>query len=425
MKTGTTYLQSKLIANRDALAAEDIHFAGRNWDAQVIAVQDLLAFAQHDPVIAERTDGAWDTFVEEVRTSAARTVLLSMEFLSFASKASARRAVTSLEEAGRDVHLVLTVRDTARVIPALWPTSVTSGGITTWPRFTKVVRASTRGGGRVGAGLARLGLPTARRFVEVLDLPRMLDVWTSALPPERVHVVVVPGPDAPTDRLWELFAGVIGLDPEVATAPPAQANESLGYPSAELARRVNEELALRLPSQQRVVKMDLGRDALAPLRHSERRVAIDPATFKAALRWNKRIARAIRSCGVTVHGNLADLPVTADPAAYGVEAEQDPPTEEELLRAAGVGFRHLRRRHREMTQRRLTPERGKKRRQRVRRQLIKQPHWPETPDPVAAAVADIATLCRSINKVRHLAARQRPRARQARGGAPHRGQRTA
>lgn len=412
MKTGTTFLQTKLIANSDRLAAHDVHFAGRYWGEQVHAVQDLLGLAQHDPVVAARTTGAWDRFVDEAADSEARTVLMSMEFLSFADAAGAQRAVTTLEErTGREVHLVLTVRDTARVVPALWQTSITSGGITTWPRFTKVVRTSIRGGGRVGAGLARVGLPTARRFVEVIDTPRMVGVWTSVLPAHRVHVVVVPGPTAPPDRLWDLFCGATGLDPTVATEPPAQANESLGYPSAELVRRLNEELALHGPTQQRVVKHDLARDALSRLRHEERRVALDPETFEATLRWNGRIVTAIRSSGAMVYGDFADLPTTADPADYTVEADQPPPSDDELLRAAAVGFRRLRQRHRMMSQRNLPPARAKKRHRRVRRRLIKRRNWLANPDPLGAAIADLATLCRALIGLERMLARRQKQLR--------------
>ncbi|QYJ03463.1 hypothetical protein KUV85_14170 [Nocardioides panacisoli] len=412
MKTGTTFLQSKLIANRDHLADQGIHFAGRVWAQQVHAVQSLLGLAQHDPVMSHRSEGAWSRFVREARESEDPTVLLSMEFLSFAKADAAARAVAELEAAGREVHLVLTVRDIARVVPALWQTSITSGGITTWERFTTVIRASTRGRGKVGAALARAGLPTARRFIEVIDIPRMIEVWTQALPPERVHVIVVPGPDAPPDRLWELFSEVVGIDTATTTEPPEQVNESLGYPSAELVRRVNEELRLSVPSDQRVVKVDLGRNSLSRLRHDERRATLDPATFRATMRWNARIADAISSSNVTLHGDLADLPTDGDPADYGVEADQRPPSDEELLTAAGVGFRRMRRRHVEMTQQHLNPQRAKKKRRRVKRQLILRRNWPDTPDPVAAAVADIATLCRSVISVERILTKRRQQRRQ-------------
>jgi hypothetical protein len=416
MKTGTTYLQSKLIANRTHLEQHGVKFAGRAWREQVHAVQALLGLSQHDPIVSTHSRGGWDRYVDEARDSDAPVSLLSMEFLSFADLPAARRAVTSLEdEAGREVHLVLTVRDTAAVVPALWQTTVTSGGLTTWPRFTAVVRASTKASGKVGAALAWARLPSARRFTEAIDIPRMIRVWTEVLPPEQVHLIVVPGPDAPRDRLWEIFSDLIGVDPAVAPEPPEHVNESLGYPSAELVRRVNDELTLRRPSDQRTVKVDLGRNGLSRLRRRERKAALDPATFRAAMRWNQHIRDVIEETGVRVHGDLADLPTDADPASYGVEEGQQPPTDAELLRAARAGYRAMWQRHQQATDQHLFPARTKRWRRRVRRQLVRPKNWPAQPDPVAAAVSDLAVLTKSVIGIERLLKKRRQQRREQQG----------
>jgi hypothetical protein len=422
MKTGTTYLQNKVLANRDALAEQGIDFAGRRWRDQVTAVQDLLALAQHDPEVERRSDGAWARMVEHFHHVDARTSLLSMEFLGFADEPTAREAVESLE--GLEVHVVITVRDTAAVMPSLWQTSITSGGQMTWSRYMRVVRASTRAGGLVGAALARAGVPSARRFAEAIDIPRMVRVWSSVLPADRVHVLVVPGPSAPRDRLWELFTGILGADPALTPAPPEHINESLGLPSAELVRRLNVVLDLKTLSEQRTIKVDLARDALSHLRHEERRARIDPRTFRAALGWNGRIRDTIASTGVRVHGDLADLPVEADPADYDVDPEQAPPTDQELLKAARRGFWALRR----LNNRLIRDALPKRQRKRYRHQLAEVapgvPTWKLADDRVDAAVADIATLVRSAIKLERKARRRRRkrRRRQAERRAARRAQ---
>ncbi|NYJ03415.1 hypothetical protein HNR19_004113 [Nocardioides thalensis] len=409
MKTGTTYLQNKVLANRDALAEQGVDFAGERWRQQVSAVQDLLSLAQHDPNVEQLSSGAWDRLVHQIRGTDARASLLSMEFLSFAGEEAARRAVSSLQ--GLEVHVVITVRDTAAIIPSLWQTSITSGGVTTWPRYTKVVRASMRAGGRVGSGLARAGVPSARRFGEAIDIPRMIRVWTSVLPADRVHVLVVPGSSAPRDRLWELFSEILEVDPAALTAPPEHVNESLGLPSAELVRRLNAALRLRQPSQQRTVKVDLARDGLGPLRAEERRAQLDPATFRAALRWNKHIRSVLASSGVRVHGDVADLPTEADPADYQVDAVQEPAAERELIRAARQGFRTLRRLNRRLVREAL-PRQGRARYlSHLAAQLAFPRGWQAADDPVALAVEDLATLTRSAIRLERLAARRRRRAR--------------
>ena len=412
MKTGTTYLQSKVIANRDALAAAGIDFAGRRWRDQVSAVQDLLDLAQHDPAVEKRSSGAWERMVEHFGSVDARASLLSMEFLSFADEETAREAVASL--AGFDVQVVISVRDTAAVMPSLWQTSITSGGVMSWPRYTRVVRASTLAGGRVGSVLARAGLPSARRFAEAIDIPRMIRVWTSVLPPDPVHVVVVPGAGAPRDRLWELFAEVLDVDPSVARAPAENANESLGLPSAELVRRLNAELELKAPTQQRPVKVNLAGEALSTLRPEERRARIDPATFRAAMRWNGRIREALVDSGVRVHGDLADLPTAADPAAYDVDAEQRPPGQEELLNAARKGFFALVARNKELAKEAYPKRRADRYRARVKTELVRPKNWRGTEDPVGAAVGDLADLARSAIRLERKAVKRRKKKRRRR-----------
>ncbi len=411
MKTGTTYLQHKLFANRAALEEQGVDFAGDRWRDQVSAVVDLLSINQHDPAVARRSDGAWDRLVEAMAAAGAPVSLLSMEFLSFADAEQAAVVVRTLEAAGLEVRIVLTVRDTAAVIPALWQTSLTSGGIMTWDRFTKVVRTSTRGGGRVGNVLSRAGLPSARRFSEAIDIPRMLRVWTSVLPPEQVHVVLVPGSGAPRDLLWELFSAAVGIDPAASPAPPEHANESLGLPSAELVRRLNVELDLERPTEQRVVKFDLARDALSLRRHDERKARLDPATFRAAMRWNRRIRSDLERLGVVVHGSLDDLPDRADPSDYDVDADQREATDEELLAAARQGYQAMFRLNRQRSNVIRNPDRRKKYRRQLRRRLVKPDFWDDTDDPVTAALADLAVLCRSAVRLEKRALRKKRRQR--------------
>lgn len=412
MKTGTTYLQNKVLANREALAEQGVDFAGERWRQQVSAVQDLLSLAQHDPNVEQLSSGAWDRLVRQIRAVDARMSLLSMEFLSFAGDEAAHRAVASLQ--GLEVHVVITVRDTAAIIPSLWQTSITSGGVTTWPRYTKVVRASMRAGGRVGSGLARAGVPSARRFGEAIDIPRMIRVWTSVLPADRVHVLVVPGPSAPRDRLWELFCGILEVDPAALTAPPEHVNESLGLPSAELVRRLNATLRLGQPSQQRTVKVDLARDGLGPLRADERKPRLDPATFRAALRWNKQVRSVLERSGVQVHGDVADLPVDAEPADYQVDAEQRPATDWELARAARHGYRTLLRLNRRLVREGLPKKRRRRYLTRLDAQLTHPRSWKDSDDRVATAVEDLATLTRSAIRLERLAAKRRRQARRQR-----------
>ena len=83
MKSGTSYLQALLYANRPMLAERGVLVPGRTWSDQVRAVQDVLGMA------SERTgdiSGCWDGLVEEVAAYDG-TAVVSMEFLGAAPKA--------------------------------------------------------------------------------------------------------------------------------------------------------------------------------------------------------------------------------------------------------------------------------------------------------------------------------------------------
>lgn len=412
MKTGTTYLQGKAYANRDALAEAGVELAGRTWGEQVWGVQELLGMGEHDEDLRTRNAGAWDRIATGMRESDAPVSLFSMEFLAFADRAQARRVVESL--AGCEIRLVLTVRDTAAVIPALWQTTITSGGTTTWPRFRSAVRVAAWGRGRVGAGLSRFGVASASRFTEAVDIGRILRVWTSVLPAEQIHVIVVPRPGAPRDLLWRHLCAVVDVDADVAPEEAEESNESLGFPSAELVRRVNAALDLAQVRDQNVVKNDLGLNTLGKRRREERRALLDPATHRTALRWNQRIRDEVTRHGVVVHGDLADLPVDpVDAAAAGHEIEEEhlEPTEEELLAAARHGLSGLRVIVRRRTSRLFGKKRARRFRRRLRRRTLGVRRWGSAPDPTAAAVADLVVSVQALVRLR----RRRERIKRRRG----------
>ena len=137
MKTGTTFVQQKLIANRDSLDRAGVLFPGPRWSQQVRAVQEAVRLDRSDPRIREEARGAWQAMADEMLGHRG-TSILSMEFLSFARPRQARRVIESL--AGADVDVVLTVRDISAIIPAQWQTSVHNGSQVAWPDYLRGVR---------------------------------------------------------------------------------------------------------------------------------------------------------------------------------------------------------------------------------------------------------------------------------------------
>jgi len=348
MKTGTTFLQHLLMANRDGLRDAGFDFAGARWADQVAAVQDVLHLGGTDPFIRASARDAWPALVRELTTTSAPIALVSMEFLSFARGRQVARIGRDLADC--DVHVILTVRDAQLTIPAQWQTSVGRGATETWPEFLVGVRRAMR---PTWPLRALLGDNVIREFRRAQDIPRMLRTWQRVVPPERLHVVTVPGSRSDPMALWQRFCTAVGMDPALATEPPDTANPSLGYASAELVRRLNVGVSGRVLQWEynRTLKRQVTEGTLSLRRGQETRATLDDATRQAALDWNAHTLRVLRQSGAHLVGDEADLPVTT--AASQHHPETTPaPTDAELFAAAQAAaeplVRMVRRRRRRL-----------------------------------------------------------------------------
>lgn len=223
-KSGTTYLQSLWWAQQAALREQGLLLPGRDEHEQFSA---SVVIRDNGPLLArmgERQLGAWD----RIRAQAAAfdgDVLITQEQLVETSAKDAAAAVAALGECADEVHLVLTARDLARIVPSAWQQRVKHGSATTLARFCERVRADD----------------PDFNFWRHQDLPRILERWAADVPAERVHVLPLPGPGAPRDLLWQRTCTLLGLDSAVLSSQAPLANDSLSPQEVEFLRRVNSE----------------------------------------------------------------------------------------------------------------------------------------------------------------------------------------
>ena len=312
-KTGTTYLQNILRANRARLADQGVLYpGGEGQPAQVFAVWDLLGRRPRGSTDA-RISGAWAATVDVINGSDQPAVLLSDEHLSLATLRQARTAVAAFD--GAEVHVVVTARDLARVLVSAWQEEVKNRGAWTWSQFAGAVRDP-----EVAAR------NPARGFWVRQDLPAILETWQAAVPTERIHVVTVPPAGAPPELLLERFASVVGFDPSLLTEEAPWTNETVGLAGTEALRRLNERLDQGLNQRQydRAVKLTIVR--ILAERTTPIRFAVPPEDFGWVLRRGKEMAEAVRQGGFPVVGDLAELePIRSDGRA------PDDVTDAELL----------------------------------------------------------------------------------------------
>ena len=92
-KTGTTFLQSVLQANRAELAEQQVLFpGGKDGVVQAFAVWDLVGRRPRGSR-DDRIAGQWEALRTQASASELPTALVSVEYLSLATVAQARRAV--------------------------------------------------------------------------------------------------------------------------------------------------------------------------------------------------------------------------------------------------------------------------------------------------------------------------------------------
>ena len=325
--TGTTYLQKLLTANGDTLADDGFLLPGESWRDVVLATHDALSFGR--PEAIDRTDltraagGRWDRLAEEMTAHRGKATIVSMEFLCWAKPAAAERIIASLGDA--EVHIVLTVRDTASVLRSQWQTNCRNGADVPLRRLIWGLRQ-----------VVENEEPSSRpeRMIDrAMGIPRMIDTWVPLVGANRFHVVTVPYRSDDPDLLWKRFAGVVGINPSRCPERAVESNASLGLPSSELMRLLNLELGPVTRSEYlRTMKALLARDILGERADQERKVTLNRPGRNLSARWNNRVREAIETSGVRLVGSIEDLPVAK--AGKDVSSELESPTDEELLFAA-------------------------------------------------------------------------------------------
>ncbi|CAB4722160.1 MAG: hypothetical protein F2667_10765 [Actinobacteria bacterium] len=292
-KTGTTYLQDRLTVNAKALAAHDVHFPTRS----ALVSPGLFQFRAALDVLGQdwggapgHAEGSWDALVRRVRRRTG-TVVVSHEIFAPARAEVADRVKRELAGGGAEIHIVYSVRDLARQVPAAWQESIKQGRKWTYRRFLKRVRSERSW------------------FYRSFDLPAVLGTWSAGLPPERVHVVTVPpaGASRPGE-LWRRFCTAIDIDPSWGPEESTRRNPSLGAPETTLLRRLNKRLDR---AARRGVEYDaLVRELLAErelVGRESRPLALPPRMRSWAEEQTERWSEWVEASGVHVVGSLDDL----------------------------------------------------------------------------------------------------------------------
>jgi hypothetical protein len=310
-KTGTSFLQSVLWANRDVIREQGLllpRSRSHHWRASLY-VRGAHRGRPHPWIFSLD----WHDLVDTVRR-ARGDVLVSHELFAPATPEQARRAIEAF--GGAETHVLVTARDLARQIPAGWQQSIKHGAVHRMDEFVHDV---------VHHG------PAARTFWRMQDLVGLASRWGRHLPAERVHLVTVPPSGVEPTELWRRFASVPGIDPGSVTLQGARRNDSLGRVEVELMRRVNEG---RRDTVSHVAKnhwfKDLLADEVLAGRPGKEKFALDEDVHTWVVETARNTVETLRRRGYDVAGDLDDLVPPERPERVGLA----PTSDEELLVAA-------------------------------------------------------------------------------------------
>jgi hypothetical protein len=317
-KTGTSFVQRTLWSNRARLAAQGVTLPGYNHRDHNRASRDLREAIRDASDPTDPWVGDWDVLTGQA-LRAPHAAVISDEILAACNPPQADHAVRSLLTA--DVHVILTVRDFASVLPAEWQERIKCRDTVGWEEWLDSVADTTP-------------LADRRRqswFWAVHDTLAILDMWSPHIPPDHVHVITVP-PRGATDQLWVRFASVLGVDPSRFDLTESRANPSLGPAEAEFLRQVNQALPADVPDwfYTRDIKRILALDLLRS-RPRQAVLTLPPSRAAWAQEQAEILVAGLRDAKYHIVGDLSELIPQPTSGSYAAPADQPA---EQLLDAA-------------------------------------------------------------------------------------------
>jgi hypothetical protein len=292
-KTGTTYLQQVLKANRELLAQHGVLYPDLGLDAHHTAAWSLRPEVTGTGVEISRFSGAWERLVDQINAWSGPTAVISTEMFVFFGPEMANTVLTAFD--GAEMHVIYTARDLVRQVPAVWQEQVKNQKTQSYRGYVRDV---------VGPRVTSM----AKHFWRAQDAPKALARWQGDLDPAQLHVVTAPPAGAPSTLLWERFAHVIGVagDDYNSTIPPA--NTSLGVAAAEVLRRYNKRHGGEMPllRYRRVVQRPL-MPALVDGVADRSKLPLSRLQRRLLVRKSEEIVAGLREAGYDVVGSLDEL----------------------------------------------------------------------------------------------------------------------
>jgi hypothetical protein len=320
-KSGSTYVQTLLWANRTTLTDAGVLIPGRTLFDHNLA--SIAARGHDNAQLSRRAAATWDRLLNRTRRWKG-DVVLSNEWYCWADADRSRAAIEALAPA--EVHLVFTARPIVHQVPAAWQETLKVGLAQTVEEFVD-----------------HLDKAGTRWSWSTIDPAESLLRWARPVKPDRVHLVTVPPRGSDRTLLWRRVCQVLGVEADDYDTSTAVANESLGVEAAVLLQRMGPALRAAIVTddatwvdQYRWIREYFAHDLLVP--RGGHPIAVGSALAERLRARARQSADVLAEQGYDVVGSLDELLADDIPADA---REPDSVTDAELLEIATPLVAHL------------------------------------------------------------------------------------
>ena len=293
-KTGTTALQAAFHLARGAAEAQGVHYAGYGRQPMAAVLAGIGKASPWSPNRKPANRAVWQQLVREIRRSSAKRVVVSSEFFTDAEPHAIPRVVDEL--GGDRVHVVLTLRPLAKIIPSQWQQYVQNRQTEPFDAWLDAVLNQPRG-----------AVTPTFWFRHRHD--ELIARWADVVGPDRMTVVVLDGRDH--DFVYRAFEALTGLSAGTLAPDPQVSNRSLTLAEIEVIRAFNvayQEARLPPVLYQRVMRtgaVDViqGRTPGG----DEGKVELPPWAVEPVATISREMVDRIAGSGVRIVGDLQSL----------------------------------------------------------------------------------------------------------------------
>jgi hypothetical protein len=300
-KTGTTAVQASLHIARSELERQGLYYASdyRHAMTAVLAALQLPNAWEDDKVPPPRWK--WERLLAKARSTKADRVIFSSEFFADGKPDGIRKIVDELDPTR--VHVVVTLRPLAKILPSQWQQWVQNQWTTPLDEFAQDVVENPGG---------TAGKLFWRRHRHDLLIKR----WAEIVGPDRVTAVALD--DRDHDMVLRVFERLTGLRTGTLQPDPTLSNRSMTLPEIEVLRAFNvaykaEKLSRKVYS--RVIRFGAsGLMEARPPSPEEPRIELPESVREPIAAMARQIIDGIRASGVRVIGDLDRLAQVPEPS---------------------------------------------------------------------------------------------------------------